>query len=235
MCWNAEFSLAGWIAGWATAFYIWNRNETHRDRWSAVFLFTFSSIQMCEFFLWSFTGDSMECNKTNRIVTTLMIPTIIALEPFSVIVGGIIVGKKFLKILLLPYFLWALVIWRMQYDGWICSSLTPQGYIFWSVFSNDIYYMILFAISFTFPLLMYMRPIIVPLTSIAYGTLALLCSYLFTDSLGSNWCLFSSILFVFHLVDPWLFHAHHRKPILALFCIFITSLLVITIFAIKLK
>lgn len=53
MCWNIQFSLFSAVVGWVTCAYLWKRNYSHRDRWYATYLVTYTFTQLADIALWS--------------------------------------------------------------------------------------------------------------------------------------------------------------------------------------
>ncbi len=52
MCWSLEVSLTTGVLVYSAAWYLWTRNATARDRWHAIFLATFGSMQWIDAALW---------------------------------------------------------------------------------------------------------------------------------------------------------------------------------------
>lgn len=46
MCWSLEVSLGAGVLVWLAVPYLWARNATPRDRWNAIFLSMFGSMQV---------------------------------------------------------------------------------------------------------------------------------------------------------------------------------------------
>ena len=173
MCWNIWTSLIGWVCGWSVAGYIFYRNWTERDRWAAIVLFTYSSIQTCEFFIWWSGGPSVQCTEVNKIVTTVFVPLILSLEPLSVVLGGIYVGQKKLYYFLPFYIIWTLGMMYGSYDGRMCSGKSPEGYLVWNVLGTNNYFTVVFNISLLLPVAIFLRPAIVSMIICAFVSTAL--------------------------------------------------------------
>lgn len=77
MCFSVQASLIAWLIADAIAIYLWVRDRRY-DRWNAVFIITFSLIQLMEAGLWrSLQVDSA---MMNAIITSL-IPLALLAQP----------------------------------------------------------------------------------------------------------------------------------------------------------
>ena len=77
MCWNAEVSLITFITSLCMCIYLWYRN-LQNDRPISLWIFTFSLMQLFEFFMW------LDINNTkgwNNLATKISLPFIL-LQPF---------------------------------------------------------------------------------------------------------------------------------------------------------
>ena len=77
MCFSIHVSIVAWTVVNAIAIYLWIRNR-HYDRWNAVFIVTFSLIQLMEAGLWR----SIQIDNTtlNSVITSL-IPLALVAQP----------------------------------------------------------------------------------------------------------------------------------------------------------
>jgi len=206
MCWSASSSFIGWILGVFTGGFLFYRRHSYRDSWNACILLVFSTIQLCEFFIWLDVRQG--CSTRNQIITSIFIPLVLSVEPLAVIWGSHTLRKQSL---LLFYFIWAFILFIIQWDGFRCAYITPMGYLHWNPVASNIFVLLVFALSMMVPVLYFMKPFIIPLLGCAYGSLCILLAYAFTDSVGSNWCILSCGLYMIYILDPYIHNFKTRK------------------------
>ena len=101
MCWNKEVSLLTFVLAIIGVAYLYRRNAEN-DRWIALFGGTVAMIQLTEYFMWS----DQACGKINQLASMFAL-LILALEPFSNMIGGIYLSnstnKSLLRIMLTSY------------------------------------------------------------------------------------------------------------------------------------
>jgi len=90
MCINKEYSLSALILSWTIGAYLLYRNYG-MDRWNAIFLITFSTMQLFDFILWILfeTGNENTFN-LNYIISKYLIPILLSLELLNVYIGSIL-------------------------------------------------------------------------------------------------------------------------------------------------
>lgn len=78
MCWNAEVSAASAVGAWLVCAYLWYRNHNN-DRWSAVYLLTFTFTQVVDVVLWmdEDTFGLSTCSETNLVTSKYVIPMVV--------------------------------------------------------------------------------------------------------------------------------------------------------------
>ena len=74
MCINKEVSITTFITSVIVVIYLWVRNYKY-DKWYALFLLTFASIQFWEFLLWIYKGT-----KYDYLISGIIIPITLCLE-----------------------------------------------------------------------------------------------------------------------------------------------------------
>ena len=74
MCINKEVSITTFLTSTFVVIYLWFRNYKY-DKWYALFLLTFASIQFWEFLLWIYKGT-----KYDFLISGIIIPVTLILE-----------------------------------------------------------------------------------------------------------------------------------------------------------
>jgi hypothetical protein len=101
MCWNKEVSLFTFITAALGIIYLYKRNGPS-DRQIALFGSVIAMIQLLEYFMWS----DPDCGWVNNFASMFAL-LILALEPLSIMIGGIYLSdtpdKLVLKTMLLSY------------------------------------------------------------------------------------------------------------------------------------
>lgn len=138
MCFNAPTSLAAWIIANLIALYLWNRNRNY-DRWNAVFIFTFTLIQLLEAGLWSTDKESLNQLLTGLIVLALLAqPLVQSYMGYKYMSSTKLGGDSYTKqnlLLIMTYVYVILFIWglikvisnRESYQ----SKVGPNGHLVW--------------------------------------------------------------------------------------------------------
>lgn len=91
MCWSLEVSLATCCVVYPTVLALLYRNATPRDRWNAIFLAVFGSMQAIDAALWYVDRYQplKTCSELNRQITRMGL-WIIQFEPVSCLVGRMV-------------------------------------------------------------------------------------------------------------------------------------------------
>lgn len=209
MCWSKEVSIGTFGASLAGVIYLYKRNRKN-DRWIALFALTISVIQLSEFFMWDNLPINGICNNINKFASILAI-IVLALEPFTNIIGGLITSKsnkKLLYIMLILYVIFILFVYFTQIKGkninWCGDMDDTCGignacHLKWN-FTKTIngQSAIIWVIFLLAPFLA-MIPLQTGLIYIAFGILALVLSKLMSNNkvFGSLWCwLAIGIIFI---------------------------------------
>eukprot|EP01105_Mastigella_eilhardi_P021014 TRINITY_DN5053_c0_g1_i1.p3 TRINITY_DN5053_c0_g1~~TRINITY_DN5053_c0_g1_i1.p3 ORF type:complete len:243 (+),score=67.94 TRINITY_DN5053_c0_g1_i1:946-1674(+) len=223
MCWSLEVSLATGIWGWFVAAVCWYRNKSPRDRWGALFLSAFTSVQLCEALLWwdigavhLGDGTQVPCTQFNRVVScTLLFGTLVGQLLFNLLGARVSGSKPHPAIVVSVVGFCAFVLARRWYE-WSalaelpCTTVTPSGHLLWFGVRYPLYIVFAFSVIHTLPIAVYMRPISAMLLCLACNWGAWLYAAT-TDSNGSNWCLFGNAWSIVLLLDPWLFGAAKKR------------------------
>jgi len=97
MCWSFRVSLVAGILAYSSVVFLWNRNGP-RDRWNAIFLAVFSTMQWVDagiWFLHDFRDESFgyPCSNLAKTLTVIGIMTIL-LEPVASLLGSMYARRK---------------------------------------------------------------------------------------------------------------------------------------------
>jgi hypothetical protein len=214
MCWNKEVSIISGINSYIIAFYLYLRNYKY-DRWYSIFIFTFSSIQFCDFLLWSDIENNINNTNNNKIISKYIIPTIIALEPLSAYFGKYLTNEfnlktdmnnNFNRIETIIYIIFALIMFKTFSASATYTTLTTNNSLNWgSVVENDnVMYGLIFALFLMYPFIKIKnRP-----TSMDIIIFGIIFSYAYsyhkTDTWGSNWCLYGNFFTFAPLIAPYI-------------------------------
>lgn len=218
MCWSFEVSIATGLWCWGVALFAWIRNGTNRDRWSAIFLATFSSIQFAEAIIWleipKGTREAMPCTLANRFLTGYVINVILSMEAIASIVGATLVARVKVPKLFLVTVL-AISGWQLMAtlcgmltqspanDPDFCTDVSPTGHLRWGSRPPPLTMFVLFTVAAVTPFAL-MKPIRAAVVH-AGVFLSTLAYSMTTDSSASMWCFFSCAYSLVIIIDPFLF------------------------------
>lgn len=210
MCWNFEISFLTGLISYIIAFYIWARNYQN-DRWHSIILFTFSSIQWMDAIIWYNVNNKSSIENFTKIVVTLFIPLILALEPLSSMYGAKYVGKPVSNVDLITYIiifimLFAVLVSNNSYPNYIHrDEVFKRPTIKYSKneSGNNIMYWIFFLL-IIYPINKYATMNVFYLTLIGTIGLCLVVTQLTAKAISSNWCLYSNIIGLLMLLYPFM-------------------------------
>ena len=149
MCINKEVSITTFISSVIVVIYLWVRNYKY-DKWFALFLLTFASIQFWEFLLWIYKGT-----KYDYPISGIIIPITLCLELLVPYLGKLWFENKYnwnigakllneLKTSFFPYILFGYVIAlsvSLSKKKNKYTTLTPQGSLNWNnIFETGLRY-----------------------------------------------------------------------------------------------
>jgi len=204
MCWNAPVSIITWVTSIIGAGLLIKRG-TRTDIWNALFVLTFSSIQLLEFFMWI----DQSCSGINQIATKIAL-VVLWLQPLSQCIGWLYASndKKYVNYILIPivtYSLCALyTMIRVIKAGDTCSKPAKCFSLHWnfnkasslSPTTGNWKACILYGIGMLGPLF-FQKPITRRVTLIIVNvvSLLLLCLYYWPkgESVSSMWCFTSNV------------------------------------------
>ena len=210
MCINKEVSITTFITSTIVVIYLWFRNYKY-DKWYAIFLLTFASMQFWEFLLWMYKGT-----KFDYPISGIIIPITVCLELLVPFLGKLWFENKYkwnigakllneLKTSFFPYILFGYVIAlavslskkKREY-----TSLTHQGSLNWNntfeTTKSTYIHGIIFAFLMAYPFKD--SSIYIPIFIFASSLIALAVS----DSFSSYWCLIANFVTFFFLMYPYL-------------------------------
>ena len=210
MCINKEVSITTFITSTIVVIYLWIRNYKY-DKWYAIFLLTFASIQFWEFLLWIYKDT-----KYDYPISGIIIPITICLELIVPFLGKLWfenkynwnIGGKLLnefKTSFFPYILFVYVIAlaisffqkKKQY-----TSITPKGSLNWNntFKTNEGTYINGFIFAFLIAYPFKDSSIYIPIFIFTSSLITLAMS----DSFSSYWCLIANFSTFFFLMYPYL-------------------------------
>lgn len=210
MCINKEVSITTFITSTIVVIYLWVRNYKY-DKWYALFLLTFASIQFWEFLLWIYKGT-----KYDYPISGIIIPITICLELLVPYLGKLWYQNKYnwnigskllneLKTSFFPYILFGYIIAlaislskkKKEY-----TSLTHQGSLNWnnSFKSTKSTYIHGFIFAFVMAYPFKDSSLYIPIFIFASSLIVLAVS----DSFSSYWCLIANFATFFFLMYPYL-------------------------------
>jgi len=138
MCFSIQSSLIAWILSVVISIYLYNRNRNY-DRWNAIFILTFTLIQLLEAGLWfSLMNDKKQLNST---LTQLVLIALLAQPLIQTYMGYTYTHSTILHILSYVYI--AIIIYglyRISTSGNnFSTNVGPNGHLVWndSTYSNS--------------------------------------------------------------------------------------------------
>jgi hypothetical protein len=201
MCINKEVSLLSGINSNIIAYYLYNRNYKY-DRMYSSFIFSFSLIQFCDYFLWQ--EISLGNTNTNLLITKYFIPLIISLQPLAIYYGYSSFQTKQNLVEWIVYILFFILFFKEFSNASSYTKVSKCGHLDWASEATIYTFIggVLLVIGYIYPLLK-----IRDNTSIIYAILTILTflyAFIFTDSVGSNWCFYANLFVFVPLMSPYI-------------------------------
>jgi hypothetical protein len=206
MCINAKVSIITFLTSLTLCLYLFKRNNVN-DRVLAIWIFSFSLMQLIEYFMWN---DYDNKNNINNIATKIGLLAIL-IQPIILAIGMLIHGdmyhssnlKIFIKVLILVLIIKFVLASKYVYDtrneDW-SSKKGPNCHFIWhfSQNSKNMPWYTHVDLLFFGPLLFFMLMIKPYPTNIIYtlfGSSTLLYTYI-TNNLetGSYWCWIANLM-----------------------------------------
>ena len=225
MCWSAFSSFVGGIMSLCVAYAVRTLKPGRLSNVYACTLVGVTSMQFAEGFIWYFghPQSTTVCSVPAMFGRWVLVPVAICLQAlapclsiwwnqyslsrYTVILYAIVCS---LFLLVLTTTLGTLVMQYVDYQNSIadwysttCATSTEMGYLYWGAPTVLLPHLV-WCIFVGYPL--WAASIPYNLAICTYGLLCLLLSYIFTDSVGSNWCLY---IVTYNVLCVW--YIVHRK------------------------
>lgn len=214
MCINKEVSITTFISSWIVGIYLWFRNYKY-DKWFSLFLFTFSSIQLWEFFLWLLKERNLFGSSYDFAISKVIIPITLCLELIVPYLGKLWyenkynwnIGKKLWKQLKTSFYPYLLLIYLVIFISYLAKQnkptyVSPQGSLRWNNFSKTKKSSYINAISFAFFLAFPFINVCIYISIFLF--VSVLFALIMSDSFGSYWCLIANFSTFLFLMYPYL-------------------------------
>jgi len=195
MCFSYKSSILAWIAALFISIYLYNRNNKY-DRWNAIFIFTFTLIQLFESGIWHNIESGNNDKSTNEFYTKLILVGLTCQPLVQTYFGYISSKSDTLYYLLIAYIafvgysLYRILLTSEKFS----SDVGPNKHLIWNSntykhFLSGPYFItsILYLLGLLLPLI-YQGSDSVPLLLIGLCTLLYSLSYAKTGEFGSMWC-----------------------------------------------
>ena len=212
MCWNAEVSLITFLSSSAMCAYLWHRNSSN-DQAIALWIFTFSLMQLFEFFMWINMKNHSIVSKLS-LVFLLLQPLVLSLALLKL---GAIYDNKYIR-----WLLWILVgisaikvisaiIFAFYTDRntkWL-SEKGENCHLIWYYIKNRAKLPLLANLDhFAVPLLIALlciKPASIGLFYALFGTITFYGSqFLYGMEMGSIWCWICNALGLFAILSKYI-------------------------------
>lgn len=206
MCWSYEASILTGMFSYIIAGILYKRNKCY-DRWLAMFIMSFSTIQWLEAILWKNIGN----NYINKYITKYAIPFVLASEGVAALYGAGM-HSKIPTELYIVYFIYAAVVF------YICSnnfeySVVHMNNLQWTNKQN-ITMGIVYALFLVYPFMLYMDGILKYIIVGGVMSTLLYSVILYNHAWHSNWCFFANIVnivLLFYVCDDAVPHIKHYE------------------------
>jgi len=220
MCINKELSLSALIISWSVGFYLLYRNED-TDRWNAIFIMTFSLMQLIDFILWLLYDIGNFNHPANYYISKYIVSFVLVSELIAVYLGSQLYknGNKYsgfwnrVKLDFInssyPKILLCVVIWMLWFNIKYNNKtvIGNDGGLVWGDNINKkgiLKYVcgIIFIIFLLYPYLEYIwvNPVITII--IIYLVITLSYSFIIGSHWGSYWCWIANFLSIIVLLTP---------------------------------
>jgi len=210
MCWSAEVSLLTFLSSATICAYLWYRNGSN-DRAIALWIFTFSLMQLFEFFMW--------INMKNHSLVSKLSLVFLLLQPFVLALALLKLGTIYENIYV-KYLLWfivALSIYKIVtaiiyafYTNRNSNWLSEKGencHLIWYFIKNvkKLPFIIRLDINFGIPVVLAclcIKPASIGLFYALFGIITFYGSqFLYGLEMGSIWCWIANLLGIFAILS----------------------------------
>lgn len=132
MCFDPQSSLLAWSLTYSIALYLYYRNENY-DRWNALFIISFSTIQLLEAGIWKSLKSGNQW--ANDLLTRLILVVLLTQPLVQSYMGYRYTQQMVLAFtsgIFLGLLIWGLIrVWKST-PGQFHSSVGPNGHLIWS-------------------------------------------------------------------------------------------------------
>lgn len=198
MCYSFEASVFAGLVSYISSFILLIRNQGY-DRWLALFILSFSSIQWAEAALWK----NLDNIPVNQFITGWLIPIILASEGLTALLGANLYHD------VNPYFWLLYIIIALSlifHDSGSSTTKVVDGSLSWGSLpeKNNIGAYILFTLYLILPFYVYMEDNLNKIVMIC-GIIAILMYSIINKNktIGSNWCFYANTMSVYALLRPY--------------------------------
>ena len=186
MCWSYEVSLFTGLFSYVVAGLLYRRDKNY-DKWLAMFIFVFSTIQWLEAILWKNTG----INNINYYITKYAIPFVLSIEGITALYGASLY-KPVPTELFVIYFVYTVLIFYLCMNNFNYTKISTNN-LQWTQQQNILIGAI-YAVFLALPFVLYMDGITkYIIVGGIIGTL-LYSIILYQHAWHSNWCFFANIV-----------------------------------------
>ena len=199
MCWSFEVSLSLFtgLFTYLTAFIAYNRNYQN-DRWIAMFIASFGTMQFLEAILWKNINSG---NDINYYITKYAIPAVLSSQG-AVALYGASIDNVVSDIMYIIYIICALLIFIINNKKYTTRS--SKNNLVWDKNENELHGL-MFVAYVILPFLLYMddtnlKTIIITCIVLTY----IYSVIIYNESWGSNWCFYANALSGITLAWPYL-------------------------------
>lgn len=208
MCWNFGVSITTAIFSTIAGLFLLLHRKQEPFPFYGLSLLGVTSMQWAEAYLWYYGDVAGEtCILNNKYGTQVLVPMAVMVQPLLPFLGAYLstnkytpagntlrkISKVYIGFCIMYKILNPIVYWIFGGNKtflWVttlCTTITKQGYLYWGAPVTLLPLLFWWALVAT-PVIIYLplKGILISL----YGLMCLLISYYFTDSVGSNWCLY---------------------------------------------
>lgn len=195
MCIDAKTSISAWLICIIIAVYLWHRNQNY-DRWNALFIATFTLIQLLEAGIWS--------GYNNQLLTEIILVALLLQPMVQTFASYYYTESIFMKYLIIVYaIILVYTIYRVitAQQGQFYSDRGPNGHMVWhdTRYPNSFlaggysFIGVLYLIGLFVPLLFMKDYKWVPLIIVGLGTLFYSLYMTRNQEFSSVWCLSATL------------------------------------------
>ena len=193
MCWSAEVSMNTWLlVVFAAVVALYNK---YHSIWSSLFFLSFGSVQLLEYFLWTYLKNP----GMNALLSKIGLGLVTVQPLFSILQLN---STAYLKPMLLLYSLFAafsayIGLNPKQFGIEFSTTVASNGHLLWKWVPDNKLYLVSYILLLLTPL--YLLGYSVNLIGSILALVATLYTYYTSGTWGSMWCWIAA-LFSFHIL-----------------------------------